>query len=144
MKLDYVLVDGDNGTQTEGKLLHPQQRLLRFLTWLPAYCPMTATRIRRTLLGVRNLKTPPDARILFLGWEKLDDYTPSETFVSENHQGSQMQDESAQLALQELALWALNKMANVDQLAAEVAEEVSLAWALWSSERNTCHQELVF
>ena len=103
-------------------------------------------------LGAINLKTPPDAPILFLGWETLDDLQcsgavvvhPSEKFVSENHQGSQLQDESAQLALQELALWALNKMAKVDQLAAGVAEEVSLAWALWSSERNTCHQELVF
>ena len=62
-------------------------------------------------------------------------------FLRITHQGSQMQDESAQLALQELTLWALNKMAKVDQLVAEVAGEVSLAWALWSSERNTCHEQ---
>ena len=52
------------------------------------------------------------------------------------------QGATAQLDLQELALWALRKMSQVDQLAADLADELSLAWALKDYERHAQKESL--
>ena len=137
--LDYLLVDGDNGTQKEGKLSHPQQRQHQ-----EEQTPASISDIAPGVLsndghsdpedlGARNLKTPPDAPILFLGWETLDDLQcsgavvvpPSETFVSENHQDSQMQDESAQLA----------------SISEKWQDEAALAWAYCIQDCSSDHKQ---
>ena len=52
-------------------------------------------------------------------------FPPSETFVSENHQGSQMQDESAQLA----------------SISEKWQDEAALAWAYCTQDCSSDHKQ---
>ena len=90
-----------------------------------------------------------DAAMLLTGCEKLDGLQCSDaadaTLLApspEMRLCSLTQGATAQLDLQELALWALRKMSQVDQLAADLADELSLAWALKDYGRHAQKESL--